>query len=60
MVKLWVNLARVTLLMLGMMIFVPSVVMAQSSPSSQQTEAQRLYEEGEELSLQVTKSPREQ
>jgi tetratricopeptide (TPR) repeat protein len=56
MARRWVNLVRVPLL-LGIMVFVPQMVvtplvLSQTSQSSQQAEAQRLYEEGEQLRQQ--------
>jgi CHAT domain-containing protein len=60
MARCWVNLVRVAPLLLGMMVSVPQIVVAplvvaQSiSQSSEQTEAQRLYEEGEQLRQQGT------
>lgn len=65
MARHWVNLVGVTPLLLGMMVAVPQMVAAplvvaqSSSQSSQPTEAQRLYEEGERLWQQVIWEPLE-
>ena len=63
MARRWVNLVGVTPLLLGMMVSVPQMVVAplvlaqssQTNQSSQATEAQRLYEEGETLRRQGTR-----
>jgi len=63
MARRWVNLVGVTPLLLGMVVFGQQMVVAplvlaqtsQSSQSSQRTEAQSLYEEGETLRRQGTR-----
>ena len=69
MARRWVNLLGVTPLLLGMMVSVPQIVvtplvLAQSSQTSQSsnplTEAQRLYEEGENLREQGTRESLQQ
>ena len=66
MARRWVNLVGVTPLLLGMMVSVPQMVVAplvvaqSSSQSSQQTEAQILFNEGERLYQQGTRESLQQ